>query len=146
MRRQIALRAEILAGGDDADAKHLFPEAIGEDAGRQRVVFIDEPAGQARRVGRLAPSRQRREAGGRSRLHFFALIEVIAAMLQLRHAPLAFGQLLHDRHGRGRLLIGELLFDLSQLLPIRPTKRSDGKIMFGQLGLLSVGSFVRLAC
>ena len=52
MRRQHALRTEILAREHDASTEQLLPMPIGRHARRERVVAIDQPLGEAEPVAR----------------------------------------------------------------------------------------------
>ena len=49
MRWFVSLRAEIARGCDDAAAEVMLPEPIDRHAGRQRMVVIGDPLGQAGR-------------------------------------------------------------------------------------------------
>ena len=52
MRRQFALRAEFLARPHDDDAENLLPEAVGDDAGRERVFLTHQPLRELQAVRR----------------------------------------------------------------------------------------------
>src|SRR4051812_33482859 len=122
MRRQLPLRAELFAGGDQADAKNLLPKAVDEHAGGEGIVFVDEPMSKGEAIGRRT-FRQRGKAAGGAGNDFVAEIEVITAELEFRDAPLAFGQFAHNgRDGRGPQ-VGELLFELRESLPLWPASR-----------------------
>ena len=70
MRRRRSLRAEVLAGLDEAAAEELLPGAVDRDARGQRVLLVDEPAREAEPVRHLIvgaadaapPARPRRPA------------------------------------------------------------------------------------
>ncbi len=51
MRRRRALRTKVLARLDQSDAKELLPDTIDGDASGQRMIGIDQPAGQFQPVG-----------------------------------------------------------------------------------------------
>ena len=51
---QVALAAELLARAHDADAEDRLPEAVHRDAGGERVVAADDPAGEAEAVLRIS--------------------------------------------------------------------------------------------
>ena len=53
VRWRRALRAEILAGLDDAAAEELLPQPIDGHARDERVVFVDQPSRQSQPVRRL---------------------------------------------------------------------------------------------
>ena len=64
MARRRALRAEVLVGLDEPPAEVRLPEPVDRDPGRQRVLRVDQPAGQVEPVGRLVRrDRQRRQHG-----------------------------------------------------------------------------------
>src|SRR5687768_290962 len=105
MRRQLALRAEFLARGDEPDAENLLPEPVGEHAGRERVLRRDKPAGDGEAIG--VALWQRRKRGRRARRNLLAEIQIVAAMLQLGHAALIGGQLALDRHRAGWFDLGK---------------------------------------
>ena len=67
MRRQRALRAEVLARLDDAAAEQLLPEAVDGDAGDERVVLVDQPSREAEPVDRQVVA-HRVECVGRARV------------------------------------------------------------------------------
>ena len=53
MRRELTLRAEILAGLDDSAAEVLLPQTIHRDASSQWIVPVDQPLGKRQPVRRL---------------------------------------------------------------------------------------------
>ena len=75
-------------GLDEADAEELLPEAVDGDAGRQRVVGVDQPARQRQPVELRARWRrvQRRRHARADRL---ALVEEVAADVDVRRPRLA---------------------------------------------------------
>ena len=95
---QLPLGPEFFAAGDDADTENLLPAAIGDDTSRERVVLIHQPLCDGQPIPRYS-RRQRRKRHGRPFRNGLAHVEEIAAVLNLGDAPLALGQLAHDRHG-----------------------------------------------
>ncbi len=68
--RRRALGAEVLHRADDAVAELLVPEAVDVDPGRQRVVLVEQPFGQAEAVARqvLGPGQHTGDGLGLHRL------------------------------------------------------------------------------
>ena len=114
MDGQVALAAELLARAHDADAEDRLPEAVHRDAGGERVVAADDPAGEAEAVLRISivPAREVRR---------HAFVDLVAeglpvtAELHEGLTALIGRQILHDRHGHG-LERRELALGGSQLL------------------------------
>ena len=55
-----AVGAEVAGGADEASAEMVLPDAVDQDAGRERVVFVADPVGQGEAAGGL---RRRLERG-----------------------------------------------------------------------------------
>src|SRR5689334_8666124 len=91
MGGQIALRSEVLAGGDDADSEISLPDAINNRARRGGRVSRDKPSAK-RKSCRLAilPRiilRHRMEEAGSSRVHQFRGMQEVAAGQYVRFTP-----------------------------------------------------------
>ena len=104
VRGPFALRAEILGRLDDARAEVLLPIAVDRHTGRQRIVRIDQPLGQAQPVVGRALG-QRGHFGRNAPLDFLGRLIVLASGEQLRRFPAAvgLGQIAHDERGDRRL-------------------------------------------
>ena len=114
MRRQHALRAEVLAREHDAGAEQLLPMAIGGDARGERVVAVDQPLGQAQPVARQVVGKRRKDLR-RVGAHFLARIQKAAANEHVRLPLLVGGQLLHDRRLVRLVFFGEPPLDVLAL-------------------------------
>ena len=95
--RRFALGAEVLARLDEAAAEEARPEPIHRHAAGQRVVRVDQPAGQAQAVGRL-PGRQRVQLRRHAGLDRLAEVLEVAAEHDVRRPRLR--QLLHHQRRR----------------------------------------------
>ena len=114
MRRALAGRAEVVWRADDALAEKVLPNAVGHDAGRERVLRAGDPVGQfdpAALAGRNLrwPSRAEHghETTGNDRtllLQFAANVDGAVGGLAVEdgHGPVAAG-LTKRRRGGGRL-------------------------------------------
>ena len=80
MRRRLALRAELLARAHQADAEHRLPRAIDDDARRQRIARIDQPARQGHAI-RGAVVRERVERRRHARPDLIPQRQEVAALL-----------------------------------------------------------------
>ena len=76
MRGAVALRAEIIAGENDAAPEDFLPDAVHRDARRQRMVGRDQPVGQSEAPA-LAGGHGRQH-GERAGLNFGAAIAPVA--------------------------------------------------------------------
>ena len=119
MAGHVSLGSEIFFGGHQARAKELGPQAIDRNPSRQRVLGIDEPAGNDPTVGGRIGG-QRVKVVGHARLHALAFGQEVPFDQQIRVAPLVgwhFGHDRHRRHGGSRLAGGrQLLFQSPALL------------------------------
>jgi hypothetical protein len=82
----IALAAEVAGRGDDAPAEVVLPQAINQDARRERMIWLREPARQCCPAARcFAPAftlqigRSSRQELWKPRLHLAARLIPIAA-------------------------------------------------------------------
>src|SRR5262245_7932466 len=97
MRRQFALRTEILAGFDQPFAEQHLPEAIDGDARCQRMFPADQPLRKTEAVVWIA-FRHRRQRRRDAALYFFDWRVVSASFSPERMARLR--HLLHHHQGR----------------------------------------------
>ncbi len=111
MARQRPLRAEIAERADDSLAVHDLPEAVDEDAGRQRVVARNDPMGQVEPRRPAALHVQRPQKGRHARRHDVAGVVLPVAAVQQTHR--ARGR--RGRHQRHRERLRQLFFILFQL-------------------------------
>ena len=106
MARRLALRAKVVARLHQARAKHLLPEAIDGDAGRQRVLRRHQPLARSSRVSRCRlRSFDRRQDRRHARLDLFARLVVLPADHDERVARLL--QIAKDERARRRFLSDE---------------------------------------
>src|SRR5262249_27955691 len=136
VRRRGAERAKILFSFDDAYAEKTGPDSVGPHARRERVVAADQPLGEAKTVERRS-FRELVEGGRRARRDGIALIEKVAAPVNLRFALLVRGEFTHQRQPHNvfveislRLVsAGKLVAQPADLLRIRP-RTQVGRIGF----------------
>ena len=85
MRWAFALRAEILAGGDQPGAEIRLPNAVDESAGRRGRAAVGQPAGEGQPVARRVSGKLMQHAGTPGPT-LSAGLEEIAAVEQVRFA------------------------------------------------------------
>ena len=98
MRRGFALVAEVLERGDEAAAEEGLPLAVHGHAGGQRILGSEEPAGEGQAVCRGVLGQAGQE-GGHAGLHFFAWVQVFAAVVTHGRPRVGSGTLAHDERG-----------------------------------------------
>ncbi len=136
VRGRLALRPEVLAGLDQAASEELLPQAVDVHPRHQRVVAIDEPAGQAEAIGRQRVL-HRRQRQGRPRVHALAARGERTALAQLVGGPLEAGPILHHQRA-WELQIDERLARLLQGVAGRLQRRRGLAEMRGEvLGAVS---------
>ena len=130
MRRRLALRAEVLAGADEAGAEVGLPDPVDDRAGRRRRLPVDQPAGEGQPVGGLV----RRAAGSgtpaRPASTALAGLEEVAALEQVRLARLVSRSCEHQLRRALGMLLPERLDPVVGLLPLghgRPPVAEDGR-------------------
>ena len=135
MRGQVALQAEVLAGGDETGAEDLGPESVDHDAGGERMARIGKPASEAQTV--LGQGFVPREDTGRH-AGFARLAQVRLVVLAARqHVRLrSQGRVLHREKRRRRLLMRRQgLTGFPQMAPGGGVGWVEAKLgMFGQHG------------
>ena len=89
----VALRAEVFAGLDDADAEEHLPQAVDGDARGQRVVGLDQPLGQSEAVHRVAVGAAARKRRGTPAVDLFARLVVLAADEDVRSRGLGISSI-----------------------------------------------------
>ena len=137
MHGRFALRAEIFAGLDDADAEQHLPEAIDRDPRGQRVLRVNEPAGERQPIqsGVLRQRRQDRRHAGRD------LIRPIAIIAAPQHEGLARLCHLVHHHRRDDGFVERLLFcpqalQLGILPAVSLARRNIQKVIAHLLGFI----------
>ena len=106
MRRARSLGAEVPLGGDDPPAEEPRPEAVHLDAGRERVLVADQPAGEGEAVGR-GPGVEAAEGRGDRGLDLLTTLQEVAPEHHVGVAAALGGELLHHG-GRHHVEGGEL--------------------------------------
>ena len=107
MRRCFGLRAELVDRFHDAATEESLPGSIDDNAGGERVVFANQPAGEGESVGGFTFRKlgeDRRNGGG----HLFFSVEVLTAVMATRRAWIV-GRAFSHHHGGGRR--GALFFE-----------------------------------
>ena len=119
MARQRALRAEVVLRVHEALAKILLPDAVHEDARRQRVRFVHQPAREVEAVRlTVGGGLERMQRTGEMRLHVAAVAGEVA--LDLEESATRLGGLAHHHRGVHLGFLGaELLDDRLMRLVLR---------------------------
>ena len=94
--RGFALVAEILERGDEAAAEEGLPLAVHGHAGGQGVRGGEEPAREGQAVGGRILGQAGQE-GGHAGLHFFARVQVLAAVIAHGRPRIGGGALAQDQ-------------------------------------------------
>ena len=105
MRGRFALVAEVLERGDESAAEEGLPLTVHGDAGRQRVLGREEPAGESQAVGR-GILRQGWEESRYRRRDLLPGAEIFAAMMEESRTRVGGRALTHDER---RLAARDLL-------------------------------------
>ena len=125
MRRDRALRAEVLARLDDAAAEMHLPEAIDEHARRQRLARIEQPVREPEAVLRPARRPTASTASSPCGVHALAGIAVDAAIQHERRRRLRrVAHHEHLRHARRELVLASRARPSARRAPRRPSRRS----------------------
>ena len=95
VRGRFALAAEIVGGLDQAHAENLLPHAVDGHARGERVVFGEEPAGEAEAIARQRGGHRRQHRGGAG-FHAVALL-VVGAAIESVGERLLVRALFHDQ-------------------------------------------------
>ena len=107
MRRHRALGAEVLARLDQTPAEDLLPESVDGDPRDERIVLVDEPAGEAQPVHRQLIA-HRMEGRWRARVDPSGPGREAASFAKLVGRLFERWPLLHDER-RGNLQVGQRL-------------------------------------
>ena len=98
VRRGFALVAEVFERDDEATAEEGLPLSVHGHAGGQRILRREEPAGEGQAVGRGVLGQTGQE-GGDAGLHFFARVQIFAAVVTHGRPRVGGGALAHDERG-----------------------------------------------
>ena len=98
VRRRFALVAEVFERGDEATAEKGLPLAVHGHTGGQRILRREEPAREGQAVGGGVFGQAGQE-GGHAGLHFFARVQVLAAVVTYGRSRVGGGALAHDERG-----------------------------------------------
>lgn len=134
------LRAEFFGGENDAGFEDFFPESVGEDAGSERVVFIDKPLCQGETVGGSVWW-EFSEDFGHAGADFFAFVEEVATDLDVAFA--FFAEFPHDGDGGVGGKLGDLIFELCEFRFLGDHAWAGLEVVVEEVVFLGFGSLLR---